>query len=71
MSGSDHLEQQLETELKSLLNLYKNMKFNFATESYSMLDHEQILSKANLINRLIRQKAMVDSLLPEDREVIE
>ncbi len=47
------------------------MKFNFATESYSMLDHEQILSKANLINRLIRQKAMVDSLLPEDREVIE
>ncbi|PGT80080.1 MULTISPECIES: tyrosine-type recombinase/integrase [Bacillaceae] len=71
LSGSDHLEQQLETELKSLLNLYKNMKFNFATESYSMLDHEQILSKANLINRLIRQKAMVDSLLPEDREVIE
>ncbi|MFT8322707.1 MAG: hypothetical protein ABF649_17690 [Bacillus sp. (in: firmicutes)] len=71
LSGSDHLEQQLVTELKSLLNLYKNMKFNLATESYSMFDHEQALSKANLINRLIRQKAMVDSLLPEDREVIE
>lgn len=71
LSGSESLEQQLVTELKSLLNIYKNMKFNLATESYSMFDHEQALSKANLINRLIRQKAMVDSLLPKDMGGIE
>ncbi|KGR85701.1 hypothetical protein CD30_19100 [Ureibacillus massiliensis 4400831 = CIP 108448 = CCUG 49529] len=71
LSGSEILEQQLVTELKSLLNIYKNMKFNLATESYSMFDNEQALSKANLINRFIRQKAMVDALIQKDSEVIE
>lgn len=70
LSGSEKIEQQLTAELKSLLNIYKNMKFNLSTESYSIIDHEEALSKANLINRLIRQKAMIDSLLPKDEGLI-
>jgi len=66
---SDLLEQQLTTELLSLLKLYKNMKFNLKTESYSIIDQENALSKANLLNRLIKQKAMIDSLIPETKEV--
>ncbi|GIO21387.1 hypothetical protein J18TS1_44870 [Oceanobacillus oncorhynchi subsp. incaldanensis] len=67
--GSDLLEQQLTVELRSLLDLYKNMKFNLNTESYSIIDQESALSKANLLNRLIKQKAMIDSLIPKTREV--
>ena len=67
--GSDLLEQQLTVELRSLLDLYKNMKFNLSTESYSIIDQESALSKANLLNRLIKQKAMIDSLIPETKEV--
>lgn len=66
---SDLLEQQLTTELRSLLVLYKNMKFNLSTESYSVIDQESALSKANLLNRLIKHKAMIDSLILETREV--
>ncbi|WP_445480341.1 hypothetical protein ACULLL_09265 [Lysinibacillus irui] len=64
---SDLLEQQLMTETRSLLAIFKNMKFNLITETYSILDQEMALSNANVINRLIRQKAMVDSLLPRKR----
>ncbi|HIT90374.1 site-specific integrase [Psychrobacillus sp. BL-248-WT-3] len=67
--GSDLLEQQLTVELRSLLDLYKNMKFNLNTESYSIIDQESALSKANLLNRLIKQKAMLDSLIPETKGV--
>lgn len=66
---SDLLEQQLMTETRSLLAIFKNMKFNLITETYSILDQEMALSNANVINRLIRQKAMVDSLLPRSKEV--
>lgn len=66
---SDLLEQQLTTELRSLLVLYNNMQFNLHTESYSVIDQDTALSKANLLNRLIRQKAMIDSLIPETKEV--
>lgn len=66
---SDLLEQQLTVELRSLLELYKNMKFNLNTESYSVIDQENALSKANLLNRLIKQKAMIDSLIPETKGV--
>src|SRR5699024_10559128 len=68
-NDSELLEQQLTTELISLLEIYKNMKFNLKTESYSIINQEQALSKANLLNRLIKQKAMIDSLIPETKEV--
>lgn len=61
---SDLLEQQLMTEIRSLLSMFKNMKFNLITETYSILDQEMAFSNANIINRIINQKAMVDSLLP-------
>src|SRR5699024_4829026 len=48
---------------------YNNMKFNLNTESYSVIDQENALSKANLLNRLIKQKAMIDSLIPETKGV--
>src|SRR5699024_1540358 len=65
--GSDQLEQQLTVELRSLLDIYENMKFNLSTENHSVIDQESALGKANLLNRLIRQKAMVDSLIPETK----
>lgn len=49
--------------------MFKNMKFNLITETYSILDQEMAFSNANIINRIINQKAMVDSLLPKNKEV--
>lgn len=62
---SHSLEQQLITEVRSLLGIFKNMKFNISLETYSVLDQEKALSKANIVNHIISQKAKVDSLLPK------
>ncbi|GAE94547.1 hypothetical protein JCM21714_3710 [Gracilibacillus boraciitolerans JCM 21714] len=45
------------------------MKFNLDTNYYSTIDQEELSSTANELNRMMEQKAMVDSLIPKRLEV--
>jgi len=66
---SDLLDRRISDQIKLLEHINQNMKFNLDTNYYSTIDQEELSSTANELNRMMEQKAMVDSLIPKRFEV--
>lgn len=66
---SDLLDRRISDQIKLLEHINQNIKFNLDTNYYSTIDQEELSSTANELNRMMEQKAKVDSLIPKRLEV--
>lgn len=63
---SDALESRLKEQLELIRYVTKSMNYDCATLTYQQTGQERLSSACNELRRLMDQKAMVDSYLPED-----
>ncbi|KRF55459.1 hypothetical protein ASG98_00040 [Bacillus sp. Soil531] len=63
---SDTLDKKITKNISYLRNLFKNIqsKIHFKTGEYSLIDQEEIYSTTTRIKYLAKNKALVDSLIP-------
>ncbi|MEX2462147.1 MAG: integrase [Paenibacillaceae bacterium] len=63
--SSERLKHRISEQLELMKRISMDMSYNFQTFEFQNSGQENLLNKANELNRLIRQKAIVDSFFEE------